>query len=313
MRVVGVKRFGGPEALQVYELPDQHAGPGQVRVRVHAVAVSPTDTFTRNGSRWRGPGEEADVPQVPGMDCAGVVDEVGEGVTRLAVGDRVMAIVLPRGSYGAYSDSLVLPAESVAHAPAGYSHEEVCTLPMNGLAARLALDALALAPGDTLAVTGAAGALGGYVVQLAKADGLTVVADASDADRGLVAFLGADAVVARGHDVAGRILSEVPGGVAAVVDGALLQDFVVPAVRDGGAIATVRGWDDADLPRGVRTVPVWVRDYARETAQLDRLREQVEAGQIVLRVAGIFPAEHAAEAHRRLEAGGSRGRFVLQF
>jgi NADPH2:quinone reductase len=313
MRVIGVTRFGGPEALQVFELPDQHAGPGQVRVRVHAAAVSPTDTFTRNGSRWRGPGDVADVPQVPGMDCAGVVDEVGEGVTRLALGDRVMALVLPHGSYGAYSDSLVLPAASVVHAPKGVSHEEASTLPMNGLTARLALDRLALAPGDTLAVTGAAGALGGYVVQLAKADGLTVVADASESDVGLVTFLGADVVVARGHDVAGRILGEVPGGVAAVVDGALLQDLVVPAVRDGGAIAIVRGWDDADLPRGVRTIPVWVRDYVHETAKLDRLREQVETGQVLLRVAGIFPAEDAAEAHRRLEAGGSRGRFVLQF
>ena len=111
MRAVGVTRFGGPEALTVVDLPERHAGPGELRLRVHAAAVSPTDTFTRNGSRWRGPGDEADVPQVMGMDCAGVVDEVGEGVTGFAEGDRVMAIVLPSGSHGAYSESLVLPAD----------------------------------------------------------------------------------------------------------------------------------------------------------------------------------------------------------
>lgn len=269
MRVVGVTRFGGPEALEVFELPDQHAGAGEVRLRVHAAAVNPTDTFTRNGFRWRGPGEVADVPQVMGMDCAGVIDEVGEGVTGFAEGDAVMAVVLPRGSHGAYSESLVLPADSVAHAPAGTTHVQAATLPMNGLTARLALDLLAVPGGEVLAVTGAAGAFGGYLIQLAKADGLTVIADASEADHDLVAELGADAVVTRGLDVAGRILAEVPGGVAALVDGALLGHLIVPAVRDGGAIAVLRGWEPNDLPRGVRTVTVWVRDYAREGARLN--------------------------------------------
>lgn len=313
MRAVGVLHFGGPEALAVFELPDPHAGPGQVRLRVHAAAVSPTDTFTRNGSRWQGPGDVADVPQVMGMDCAGVVDEVGSGVTGFAVGDRVMAIVLPKGSYGGYCSSLALPAESVAPAPEGSTHAEAATLPMNGLAARRALDLLALTDGDTLAVTGAAGAFGGYTVQLAKAEGLTVVADAAPADKDLVASFGADAVVARGHDVAGRILGEVPGGVAALADGALLQDFIVPAVRDGGVIATVRVWEPVGLPRAITTRPVWVRDYARAGDKLDRLGRQAEQGLLTLRVAGTFPAEEAAQAHRRLEAGGARGRFVLEF
>src|SRR5262245_35832164 len=195
MRAVGVMVHGGPEALEVVDLPEVHAGPGQVRVRIYAAAVNPTDTMARNGSR----AEQQKVdppPYVPGMDAAGVVDEVGAGVsTGVQVGDTVMAMVVPKGSHGAYREQIVLHARAVVPAPAGTTHVEACTLPMNGLTARQSLDLLGLSAGQTLAVTGAAGAYGGYVVQLAKAEGLTVIADASEADHALVAALGADIVV----------------------------------------------------------------------------------------------------------------------
>ena len=121
-----------------------------------------------------------------------------------------MAMVVPKGSHGAYREQIVLDARAVVPAPAGTTHVEACTLPMNGLTARQSLDLLGLSAGQTLAVTGAAGAYGGYVVQLAKAEGLTVIADASEADHALVASLGADIVVRRGDDVATRILEHFP-------------------------------------------------------------------------------------------------------
>jgi NADPH:quinone reductase-like Zn-dependent oxidoreductase len=311
MRVVGVKEFGGPEALQVFEVPEQHAGPGQVRIRVAAVAVNPTDTFIRNGAvpKMRG----LDEPYyVPGMDAAGTIDEVGEGVEGFAVGDRVMAIVVPRGARGAYSESLVLPATSVAHSPRNASDVEAATLPMNGLTARLTLDLLALQPGQTLAVTGAAGAYGGYVVQLAKADGLRVIADASETDEQLVRDLGADEVVRRGDGVADRIRAIEPDGVDALADGSLQYDEVIPAVRDGGGFAVVRVYP-GEGERDITIHHVMVSEYRHEQAKLDRLRQQAEDGAITLRVAGTFPAEQAAGAHRVLEAGGTRGRCVITF
>ena len=312
MRAVGVVEFGGPEALRVVDLPDPEPGPGEVRIRVRAATVNPTDTYTRNGSRAEML-KSSPPPYVTGMDAAGVLDAVGEEVdTDLRVGDDVMAIVLPRGSYGAYSELIVVPVESVARMPSGASYAEASTLPMNGLTARLALDLLALKAGQTLAVTGAAGAFGGYTVQLAKADGLRVIADASEADTKLVQELGADVVVRRGDDVADRIREVEPDGVDAVADGAVMNELVVPAVRDGGAVATVRGLR-GDAERGITYKPVWVRDYVREQAKLDRLRQQVEDGQVTLRVAATYPPEQAAEAHRRLEAGGTRGRFVIEF
>lgn len=311
MRVVGVMEYGGPEALEVIEVPDPELGPGQVLVRVHAAAVSPTDTYGRNGAR-KSMQQSDPPPYVPGMDAAGVVEAIApDADTDLRVGDRVMAIVLPKGAHGGYANLLALPSGSVARAPEGSSHAEASTLPMNGLTARLTLDMLGLAPGDTLAVTGAAGAYGGYVVQLAKADGLRVIADASEADEPLVRSLGADVVVRRGPDVADRFLEHAPGGVDAVADGSVQNEQLYPAVRDGGGFATVRGFRDDAAPRGITIHEVWVREYLEHRAALDRLREQAESGAVTLRVADTVPAERASETHARLEAGGVRGRLVI--
>ena len=312
MRGVGVIEFGGPEALQVVDLPEVHAGAGEVRIRVHAVAVNPTDTMLRRGGRAAA---LADVPPpyIPGMDLAGVIDEVGPDTgTDLAVGDAVMAMVVPNASHGAYRESIVLAADSVVRAPAGASHVEACTLPMNGLTARQSLDQMALSPGQTIAVTGAAGCYGGYVVQLAKAEGLRVVADASEADEQLVADLGADVVVRRGDDVAERFRAAAPGGVDGLADGAVQSELVVPAVRDGGAYASVRGWGGTG-ERGIAFHRTMVMSYDHRADLLDRLREQAEECALTLRVAGTYPPEEAAAAHARLEAGGTRGRCVIVF
>ncbi|MFC7340438.1 NADP-dependent oxidoreductase [Saccharopolyspora griseoalba] len=312
MRVVGVSEFGGPEALRVHEAPEPHAGPGEVRLRVEAAAVNPTDAALRAGwFKERREGHEP--PYVPGMDAAGVIDEIGAGTaTDLRVGDAVMAVVVPRGAHGAYSEHLVLPAESVVRAPAGADLVAASTLPMNGLTARLALDELGLEPGRTLVVTGAAGALGGYVIQLAKADGLRVIADAADEDRELVESLGADVIVARGEGFAQRVREVEPEGAHGAVDAALLDADIEPAVGDGGGIATVRGFS-AEPGRGLRYLPVFVARYAEERAELDRLREQAERGTLTLRVADTYPAEKVADAHRRFESGGVRGRLVITF
>ncbi|MFF7674340.1 NADP-dependent oxidoreductase [Actinacidiphila glaucinigra] len=319
MKTVGVSQFGGPEALRVFEVPEPHAGPGQVRIRVHAATVNPGDRYLRNGAL--GPTSPAP-PYVPGMEAAGVLDEIGTGTeTDLRLGDRVMAMADPTSALGgAYAQYVVLPAEQVARAPQGTTHAEAATLPMNGLTARLAVDLTGLSRGQTLAVTGAAGAVGGYVTQMAKADGLTVVADASQADEELVRSFGADIVVPRGADVAQHILRAVPGGVAGLIDAAVIGSAVVaPAVHDGGVIVTVLGEGSRAVSpeemrrRSLRMHMAFVPDYLGDRSRLDDLRELTEAGGLTLRVASTFPPERAAEAHRLMEAGGVRGRLVLEF
>ena len=150
------------------------------------------------------------------------------------------------------------------------------------------------------------------VPRIAKAQGLRVIADASVADEGLVRDLGADIVVRRGDDIAAQIRAVAPDGVDGLADGAVQNELAVGAVRDGGAFASVRGWAGTG-ERGITFHRTMVRTYDHRADLLDHLREQTEAGRVTLRVAATYPMEQAAEAHRRLEAGGTRGRCVLLF
>lgn len=308
VKVVGVTEFGGPEALAVHEVAEPHAGPGEVRVRVRAFAVSPTDTVGRAGlQNTRG----VALPYVPGMDAAGVIDEVGEGVEGWSAGDEVMAIAIPgSGHGGAYVQELVAPVGSFTRIPAHTSLEEASTIPMNGLTATQMLEKAALAPGQVLAVSGAAGLLGNYLVQLGRAAGLTVIADAADKDRALVQSLGADHVVERGPGFADAVRALVPAGADALADASVQREEALPAVRDGGVSVDVRFWKGTG-ERGIRFQQAVVRDEYRSFGKLDALRRRVEEGALTPRVAEVLPAAEAPQAHRRLEAGGVRGRFVL--
>ncbi|WP_425826954.1 NADP-dependent oxidoreductase [Streptomyces fractus] len=311
MKAVGLTTFGGPEVLRVLELPIPDAGPGQIRVRVRAATVNPVDTLVRRGINFV---SDAEPPYVPGMDAAGVVEQIGEGAdTDLRIGDRVIAVVATSGTHGAYAEHLVVPAESVVRAPAGASDTEAATLPMNGLTARMTLDLLELPASATVAITGAAGAVGGYALQLAKADGHRVIVDAAPKDEQLVRELGADVVLPRGDDFAGLVRKEVPDGVDGLVDVVGLAEKAAAAVRDGGRIAATGGGPQGAVERGITTRNAFVPLYAREHAKLERLRQLAEAGRLTLRVARTLPAEEAAEAHRLLAAGGLRGRLVLTF
>lgn len=309
MKAIAFDAPGGPEVLQIHELPPPTPAPGEVLIRVQAAAVSPTDTMRRAGART----SDKPGPFVPGMDAAGVIEAINEDTeTGLQVGDEVMAFIVPNGSHGAYAERIAVCAESVVRTPRGTSLTEASTLPMNGLTARLALDTLNLPKGSVLAVTGAAGTLGGYVIQLAKAEGLTVVADAAQDDEALVKSAGADLVLPRGEHYADKIRSEYPDGVDGIVDAAVQVDQIVPAAKDHASVITIRG-AQGERERGVTLRSIWVTDYDRQQAKLDALRHQVEDGVLTLRVAEVLPKENAAEAHRRMEAGGVRGRFVLEF
>ncbi|MFD6277201.1 zinc-binding dehydrogenase [Streptomyces sp. NPDC060209] len=152
--------------------------------------------------------------------------------------------------------------------------------------------------------------MGGYVIELAKADGLRVIADAAPKDEALVRGLGADVVLPRGENYPRRVRAEAPGGVDGAVDTALLERRLLPAVRDGARIATLRRFEE-EGERGVTFHPVVVSERAREADKLERLCRQAEESLLTLRVAEVLPVREAAEAHRRLEGGGVRGRLVL--
>ena len=313
MRAVTFTRFGGPDVLEVAELPEPTPGPGEVRIRVAAATVNPTDIGFRAGRQTAQLAElGVHPPYIPGMELAGVVDAVGAGTDRQP-GERVMAIVIPRRpGGGAQAELVVVPAASVARVPAGTSLEAAATLPMNGLTVRLALDLLDLRPGQTLGVTGAAGAVGGYAVQLGVHEGLRVIAVAAPRDEELVKEFGADVVVPRGDGAAQGIRAAAPGGVDGLIDAALLGPAILPAIGDGGRLAAVREFV-GQSERGIEIQQVRVSEYAQNQEALARLGDLVAAGKLTLRVAETFPPERAADAHRKLEAGGVRGRLVIVF
>ena len=313
MKAVGFSEFGGPEVLGLVSLPVPVPGPGEVRVRVAAAAVNPTDLAFRSGGH-RSMQDGMSPPYVPGMDLAGVIDAVGaDAAAQWAPGDRVMAAVSPWvAGGGAQAEYVVVAADALARVPGPISLEAAATLPMNALTVRAALDELALRPGQTLGVTGAAGAVGGYAIQLARAEGLRVIADAGPADEDLVAWLGADMVVPRGPGVAVRMRQVLPDGVDALLDAAVMGAPVLSAVRDRGRVIAVRPFA-GETERGITVTLVLVFRHLHESGTLARLAELAAQDVLSLRVADVLPAARAAEAHRRFEAHGVRGRLVLTF
>lgn len=312
MQVVGLMEHGGPEVLKVYETEDVHAGPGQIRILNQAAAVNPTDVVGRNGMR-AAQQEAFPPPWVPGMDAAGIVDEIGPGVTtKLKPGDRVMAMVVPQGQHGGYASSIVLNQHAVVPAPLSLTHAQTASLPMNTLTARLSLDLLQLAPGQTLAVTGGPGAYGGYVIELAKNAGITVIADAKPEDEELLRKLGVDLVIPRGEGFADRVREHFPEGVDGMADGALLNEAAIPAVKNGGSFTSIRGFK-GEPQRDIDFTTTWVTTYNEDFQRLDKIRQLVNEGKITPRVAGTVSPKDAYMAHQKLEAGGSRGRWIIEF
>ncbi|WP_433342337.1 quinone oxidoreductase family protein [Streptomyces sp. CA-253872] len=316
MRVVGFTEPGGPDVLSVAELPEPAPGPGEIRVRVHGAAVNPADTLLRSE-----PGAMAATarPHLLGMDLAGVVDRTGADVP-FAVGDRVMSVVLPvRHAGGAYAEYVVVPAEWAVAVPVGIALHEAATVPMNALTALAAIETMELKEGDVAGVTGAAGAFGGCLLQLAAARGIRTVADAAPKDEELVRGLGATWTVSRGPGVAARMREVVPGGVDALLDGALLGADVLDAVRDGGSYAGLRKLGEPGTkplppaPRGISYRGFEVHDWFGRTDLMAEIAAALGAGRLSPRVAEIVPPEQAPRAHAALDAGGTRGRYVLDF
>ena len=309
MRAVGISGPGGPEVLEVIDRPVREPGADEVRIAVRAAAVNPADI----GLRAAGEGDFAP-PWIPGWDAAGTIESVGPGVDRLAVGERVMAAVSARRPEGgAQAELLVVPAASTVAVPDGASLEQASTLPMNGLTAMLGLDLLSLGDGETLLVTGGAGLLASYVIGIAKHRGIHVLADARNDDRELVRGFGADHVLPRGGGLVAAVREIAAGGVAAVYDAAVLGRDVFGAIRDGGGIAVVRGWDGSATERGIGVHSVRVRPVLERTDWLDELRALASDGTLALRVAGEYPPELVADAQRAMDAGGLRGRAVIVF
>lgn len=299
MRALTITAFGGPEAIQIARLPIEEPGTGQVRIKLSAAAVHPVDLATRAG--LYPPNLPQDRALTLGWDLSGTIDAVGADVTGYAVADAVLGFSFwIDGQVGTQAEYVVLNETSIASAPAGIGAIEAATLPLNGLTADQALDLLDLPSGATLAITGAAGAVGGFAVQLATARGLNVIAIAGEEDEQLVKELGAARFVPRSAALA----EQVDG----VLDAAVLGEPALAMVRNDGVFISVVGSLAPPSQRGIRVDSVMVRS---DGSRLHKLAKLAESGGLALRVAGTYPLEQAAAAHERFGQGGLRGRLVL--
>jgi NADPH:quinone reductase-like Zn-dependent oxidoreductase len=294
MRAAVVETFGGPEAVEILETEVPEPGARQVRIKVAAATLNPVDAGVRGGF-FGGAGKQIGF----GWDVAGTVDATGVA-TAWSAGDEVVALdpgmVRPLGTHAEY---VVVDTDAVAKAPATVDAVHAATLPLNGLTAEQALDLLELAQGQSLLVTGAAGAVGGFAIQLAVARGLSVTALAREGDEELVRSLGA------AHFASGTAEA---GAFDGVLDAANLGEAALEWVRDGGAYVGVRPGGHPESVRDIRTTAVSV---TADGARLSKLATLVDEGVLTLRVADTYPLAAAAKAHARLEEGGVRGRLVL--
>ncbi|GID32441.1 NADP-dependent oxidoreductase [Paractinoplanes brasiliensis] len=297
--------LGGPEVLQVTELPDPEAGPGQVVVRIRAVCVHPADVASTTGEIPRGP---VPTPFSPGWDIAGEVASVGPGTAEFAVGDRVVGMIpwyLTRGNPGGYAEFVAADTDWLVPLPDGVDFAAASTVPLNAQTAQqgLALVSLAMLPaGSSILVTGASGGVGGFATQLALQSGFRVLAQAGHDDEQWVRDLGAHEVVSRSADLA------AVGPVSAVFDAIPLGEAAAAAVEDRGIVVTTRPTPPIVPARGVRQELQLIR---HDHELLAVLVGQVAAGQLRTRVAATMPLTEAADAHRRVLAGGLHGKIVL--
>ncbi|SNS55178.1 NADPH:quinone reductase [Geodermatophilus saharensis] len=297
MRAVVYTEYGEPEVVGVGEVDEPHAGPGRVRVAVRAASVNPIDWKQVTGLMARG--AAPDGPAVPGFDAAGVVDEVGEGVTGVRVGDAVFGL-----GRATAAEHAVLTAW--APVPAGTGLEEAAGLGVAGETAVRVLDLLGLPEGATVVVDGASGGVGGATVQVAVSRGLRVVGTSSPANADYVRSLGA-LHTPYGEGLPDRVRELVPGGVDGAVDTAgrgSVRDLVA-LTGDPGRVVTVADFGAGDLGVQVTTSSEGAAPRLAEVARL------AADGRLRLPVAGTYPLERSAEALRRSREGHVRGKLVL--
>lgn len=297
MKAAQFSRFGGPEVLEIMDLPEPHAGPGEVRIRVRAAGVNASDWKKRSGQM------DEELPQTMGYEAAGVVDEVGEGITGVQLGDKVVGV----GAGGAAQAEFAV-LSTWAPIPASMDFVGAAALPSTVETAARALDQLGVTRGSVVLINGASGSIGSAAVQFAVHRGARVIGSASHATHDYLRSLGAEPV-AYGEGMGDRIGAIVPEGVDLALD--VAGSGVLPELIDlaGGAenVITI-----ADFPGAQQHGVRFSRgDSGRAEYAIALALQLIDEGTFRIPVGQTFPLENVAEAHRVGESGEVRGKLIL--
>jgi NADPH:quinone reductase-like Zn-dependent oxidoreductase len=297
MKAVRFSKFGGPEVLEIVDLPDPHPGPGEVRIAVRAAGVGLSDWKKRKGLM------DPELPQTVGYEAAGVVDELGAGVTDVAVGDRVFGVCTD----GAAQAELAVLSHYAA-IPTSLDFAAAAALPAAIETAARALDQVGVRRGTTLLINGASGSVGSAAVQFAVARGARVIGTAGPANQDYLRSLGAEPLT-YGEGLVDRVRALSPPGVDLALD--VAGSGVLPDLIEltGGPehVVTVADFAGAQKYR----VTFSSGDSGRALHVLAEIGELIESGRFSLPIVRTFPLVEVAEAHRVSEAGHVRGKLVL--
>ncbi|MDQ0642272.1 quinone oxidoreductase family protein [Microbacterium murale] len=310
-RAIVHTEIGSPDVLHLVEIPDPVAGSGEVVVKIEAAGVNPLDAKRRSGKRPMPPITE---PRRVGLDGAGVVDSIGEGVTEFAVGDRVAI----GDTVGTYATHLVVPVAHLSLLPDAVTAAEGAALSIPVGTAYQCLRSLSVGEGDTLLIHAGSGAVGQAAIQFAVAWGATVIATGSPARHEQLRELGA-IPVAYGTGLADRVRTAAPDGVTVALDCIGTDEAVEVSkelVSDHDRIATiVRGPDAAAL--GIRAfsggapTPLTEQELAWRHEGVDVAIALIAAGDFQIELGAELPLSEAAQAHELIEAHAARGKITL--
>ncbi len=295
MKAVRYAAYGGPEVLRLVEAEEPHAAPGQVRIAVRAAGVNGIDWKLRSGMF----GTDGPLPAGSGVDAAGVVDEVGDGVEGVAAGDAVF------GSGSAtYAEYAVLT--NWAAKPSGLSFEEAAGYPVPAETAIRILRQVGIEPGETLLVSGASGGVGSAVVQIARARGITVVGTAGPRNQDYLRILGAVPVV-YGDGLAGRVRAVAPGGIDAALDipGSGVIPELIELTGDPSKVLSIADFSAPEYGAQVSSTPTGTAAALAEVARL------FSEGAFRIGVSQAFPLAAAGQAQQASQAGHAAGRIIL--
>jgi NADPH:quinone reductase-like Zn-dependent oxidoreductase len=311
MKAVIMREFGAPEMLELQDLEDPRPLPTEVLVRVAAAGVNPVDAKTREG---KGMAKIlGDPPLLLGWDVAGVIEELGRGVTRFEPGDRVFGMPWFPRSAGAYAELVTAPSRHFARTPESLDDEAAGALPLAGLTAWQALvETAGVGEGDRVLVHAAAGGVGHLAVQIAKSRGAHVLGTARAENHDFLRELGVDEPI----DYSAQPFEQAATDVDVVMDLVGGDDYglrSLEALREGGLLIAVPGGVSDEVAAAAergskRATGILVEP---DHAGLEALAELADSGRLEVAIEHSFPLAEAAAAHKRIESGSTRGKLVL--
>lgn len=312
MRAVIQTRFGSPDVLEVVRLPRPVPLPTEILVRVHAAGINPVDWKSRAGGGMAGVLGEP--PFILGWDVAGVVEELGFGVTTFAVGDEVYGMPwFPRAA-SAYAEFVTAPARQFAHKPLTLNHAEAAAIPLAALTAwQVLVDTAGVNTGQRILIHAAAGGVGHFAVQLAKHLGATVIGTASSRHHEWLRSIGADELIDYTTTQFESELSDIDVVVDLVGDQHDTTIRSLSVLRPGGLLIAVPSGVSPALSAAAQARQVRVSPFLVEPdgTALRAIASIIDQGGLSVDVQHVYPLAEVADAHRAGETGRTRGKLVL--